>query len=53
MADFILEEVFYKEQFSWGKVNFTKNVDVRARYIEALKQADDHDYAELLKFVRS
>ncbi len=53
MADLILEKIFNKEPFSWGKVNLAKTGNVRAVYIEALKKADDHDYNQLLKFVRS
>ena len=53
MADLILEKIFNKEPFSWGKVNLAKNGDVRAGYINALKKADEHDYSTLLKFVRS
>ncbi|MBU8911275.1 MAG: mobile mystery protein B [Desulfobacterales bacterium] len=53
MADLILEKIFNKEPFSWGKVNFAKTGDVRTMYIKALKKADDHDYGVLLKFVRS
>jgi len=53
IADLILEKIFDKEPFSWGKVNLAKNGDVRARYIYALKKADEYDYGELLKFVRS
>lgn len=53
MADLILEKIFNKEPFSWGKVNLAKSRDVRAMYIKALKKADNHDYQALLRFVRS
>jgi len=53
MADLILEKIFNKEPFSWGKVNLAKTGDVRAMYINALKEADDYDYEALLNFVRS
>ena len=53
IADLILEKIFKKEPFSWGKVNLAKKRDVRARYVKALKQADEYDYAALLSFVRS
>ncbi len=52
-ADLILEKIFNKKPFSWGKVNLAKTGDVRAMYIQALKKADKYDYSELLKFVRS
>ncbi|MCP4670129.1 MAG: mobile mystery protein B [Desulfobacula sp.] len=53
MADLILEKIFNKEPFTWGKVNLAKTGDVRAMYIKAVKKADDYDYEALLKFVRS
>ena len=53
MADLILEKVFNATPFSWGRTNLTKTGDVRARYISALKRADEHDYGALLKFARS
>ncbi len=53
IADLILEKIFNKEPFSWGKVNLAKTGDVRAMYIKALKKADNYDYEALLKFVRS
>jgi fido (protein-threonine AMPylation protein) len=53
IADLILEKIFNKEPFSWGKVNLAKTGDVRAMYIKALKKADNYDYEALLNFVRS
>lgn len=53
MADLILEKIFGKKPFSWGEVNLAKNGDVRAKYIDALKKADEHDYEALFKFARS
>ena len=53
MADLILEKIFNKKPFSWGKINLARTGDVRTIYINALKKADDHDYEPLLKFVRS
>ena len=53
MADLILEKIFNKAPFSWGKINLAKKADVRTMYIRALKKADEYDYGALLKFVRS
>lgn len=53
MADLILQKIFNKRPFSWGKINLAKTGDIRTTYISALKKADDHDYEALLKFVRS
>ncbi|TDJ33439.1 MAG: cell filamentation protein Fic, partial [Gammaproteobacteria bacterium] len=40
-------------RFSWGSENLIDPGETRSRYIAALRSADDHDYAPLLKFVRS
>ncbi|MBU1193415.1 MAG: hypothetical protein KKE62_03775 [Proteobacteria bacterium] len=52
-ADLILEKIFKKEPFSWGKKNLSLKGDSRARYIAALKAADEHNFSLLLEFVRS
>jgi Fic-DOC domain mobile mystery protein B len=41
------------ERFSWGSAGLQQAGEVRRRYIEALRAADNHDYAPLLKFARS
>jgi Fic-DOC domain mobile mystery protein B len=41
------------ERFTWGQANLQRASDVRRQYIEALRAADNHDYAPLLKFARS
>jgi Fic-DOC domain mobile mystery protein B len=41
------------ERFTWGRANLQKAGDVRRQYIEALRAADNHDYAPLLRFARS
>jgi Fic-DOC domain mobile mystery protein B len=41
------------ERFTWGSANLQKAGDVRRQYIEALRAADNHDYAPLLRFARS
>lgn len=53
MADLILEKIFSKAPFSWGKDNLANAGDVRAEYIKALQAADEHDISLLLEFVRS
>jgi Fic-DOC domain mobile mystery protein B len=40
-------------RFSWGRTNLQRASDVRRRYIEALKAADDHDIGPLLRFAGS
>ena len=41
------------ERFTWGRANLQAPGDVRRRYIDALKAADNHDVAPLLAFARS
>jgi Fic-DOC domain mobile mystery protein B len=40
-------------RFTWGSANLQQAGDVRRRYIESLKAADDHDMGPLLAFARS
>lgn len=53
LADIIIEKVFKQKMFSWGMSDLSKENDVRAYYLKAIKLADRHDYSELLKFARS
>jgi len=41
------------ERFSWGRESLREAGDVRARYIAALKAADEHDIGPVLAFARS
>jgi Fic-DOC domain mobile mystery protein B len=41
------------ERLTWGSANLQQARDVRRRYIESLKSADDHDIGPLLAFARS
>lgn len=40
-------------RFSWGRENLYSKIKVRERYIQALREADKHDYEKLLGFVRT
>ena len=53
MADIIIEKVFKYKIFSWGMSDLSKENDIRANYLKAIKLADRHDYTELIKFARS
>lgn len=53
MADFILEKVFGRPRFTWGRKSGLETAELRKRYITALKDADDFDYSKLFAFVRS
>lgn len=52
MADLLVESLG-GAPFSWGGANLTDIGEVRARYIAALRAADDHDMAALVVFARS
>jgi Fic-DOC domain mobile mystery protein B len=42
-----------RTRFSWGSTNLVDANETRLRYVAALRAADGHDYAPLMKFVRS
>jgi Fic-DOC domain mobile mystery protein B len=52
MTDLLLTKV-NKERFTWGRGNLIIQSEVRKRYINALKKADNFDYTDLINFVRS
>jgi Fic-DOC domain mobile mystery protein B len=41
------------ERFTWGRTDLRPAGDVRRAYIDALRAADNHDVAPLLRFARS
>jgi Fic-DOC domain mobile mystery protein B len=53
MADIIIESVFKTELFSWHKSNMVISDDVRKKYIEALKAADNGNIKSLIEFART
>ncbi len=42
-----------KPPFTWGRVSLVNAGETRARYVEALRAADNHDIEPLLLFTRS
>lgn len=42
-----------EEEFTWGSLGNDEVGTVRRNYIQALKDADNHGFTELLRFVRS
>jgi len=52
LADILVNRGFSKPIFSWGRLDLTRKGEVRARYLSALKEADNQNYAPLLKFAR-
>jgi len=52
MADVLIKKVFGKPYFTWGSVNLTKEGEARAKYLGALRAADQNDFAALIEFAR-
>lgn len=53
MAADLLAVSLSHPRFSWGSASLLRADETRARYVAALKAADNHDIASLLAFVRS
>jgi hypothetical protein len=52
MADLLIMQLG-SERFTWGSANVQDAGELRKRYIESLKAADNHDLGSLLAFARS
>lgn len=53
MADLLIEQLG-GQPFTWGGGGTLQDIgELRAKYIHALKRADDHDFDELFAFARS
>jgi Fic-DOC domain mobile mystery protein B len=52
MADLLIMQLG-RRRFSWGRENLRDPGAARARYIEALRAADDHEIGHLLAFSRA
>lgn len=52
MADLLLIQAG-QPRFTWGKQTLSPDNIIRQRYIDALRNADKHDYSVLASFVRS
>lgn len=52
MADLLIERLG-SEPFSWGGGGLADTGELRTRYVEALRAADNHDIGPLLAFARS
>lgn len=53
MADLIMIKIYNENYFSWGGENLIKPNQVRKRYINALKKADNQIYKDLIEFAKS
>ena len=52
-ADTLIHNGFGQSYFTWGSRSLVKKGEAKAQYIQALRRADDQDYAPLIKFARS
>lgn len=53
LADIIMEKIFREEIFSWHQSNMVKAGEVRKKYIDALRKADNRDINPLIDFAKS
>jgi Fic-DOC domain mobile mystery protein B len=53
LATDLLLKVIREPRFTWGRDNLVDAGHTRERYVEALRAADNHDFAPLINFVRS
>lgn len=53
IADIIIEKIFDGEVFTWGGNNSLSAGEFRAKYLSALRAADQDDYQALIQFARS
>jgi len=53
MADIIVEKIFGADVFTWGGNNQLSTGEYRAKYLTALREADNGNYALLMEFARS
>jgi Fic-DOC domain mobile mystery protein B len=52
LADLLVQQLG-SQAFSWGSGSLKTVGELRKRYVEALKMADDHDIRPLIEFARS
>jgi Fic-DOC domain mobile mystery protein B len=53
MADIIIESIFDKKIFSWHQSNMVKPEEIRKKYIDALRKADNGDISPLIDFAKN
>lgn len=53
MADLLLVNVLGQPRFTWGRSELVNPGEARTRYLEALRAADQRQYTQLYRFVRS
>ena len=52
IGDLLVNHGFKKPWFTWGAKDLVHKGEARAIYIKALREADECDYTELIKFSR-
>ena len=53
IADVLINKGFGKDEFTWGSTNLTAAGTVRTNYLNALKNADEGSFSDLITFARS
>jgi len=52
-ADLILQKLYDRSYFTWGKENLNKANETRKNYIKALQEADNNYFKPLIDFAKS
>ncbi|MEX2013942.1 MAG: mobile mystery protein B [Parcubacteria group bacterium] len=52
IADILASHGLGRPPFTWGSVNLTAKGAARSAYLRALRQADENNYGELMRFAR-
>jgi Fic-DOC domain mobile mystery protein B len=53
IADVLINKGFGKDEFTWDSTNITTPGNVRSSYLNALRNADDGEFTDLITFARS
>ena len=53
IADVLINKGFGKDEFTWGSANLSAVGTARNTYLEALKNADEGSFSDLITFARS
>lgn len=53
MGDIIIHKIFNQPLFTWGINDLTHQSTIRSKYLSAIREADNGNYAQLLAFARS
>ena len=53
IADVLINKEFGKDEFTWGSANLNATGTFRNSYLDALKNADEGSFTDLITFARS